>query len=145
MLGTMTIVWAWAEITLSMTVGIIIEKNGMIPGYVEAPISLKRRVECLKVALRDIPVLKGLQNEGGALAICFKELGGRRNNLVHGAAWEVKEGGFQAIGLAVKGGNYLPQDHRFDIADAVILNTEITKLQDDAMLFMIRVAAAMAA
>jgi hypothetical protein len=139
MVGLMTITWAWAENALAMTVGVINENAGPITGHPEAPLSLKKRISCLKVALRDIKALHPLQEDGRALAMRFVKLGVRRHNFVHGAAWQHHEGGFESMGLAIKAGNYAVQNQRFDIGDAVSLNAEIAKLSDDATAFMLRV------
>jgi hypothetical protein len=140
MFGLMTLTWAWVENTLAMTIGIINQNAGPIPGYPEPPVSLKRRVACFKVALRDIAVMKPLQDEGRALAPRLIQLGKRRNELVHGAAWQVQEGGFQSFGVRVVAGQNTIQDHRFDVADAVRLNAEIAKLQDDMGMYVLKVA-----
>jgi hypothetical protein len=139
MLGLMTFTWAWAENTLAIIIGAIIEQTGPITGHREAPLSLKARVACFRNALRDIAALKPLQQEGRVLAERFVDLSARRNQFVHSAAWKHKEGGFQGISIGVLAGNYTVKDHRVDISDAVALNAEITKLQDDAAAFLMKV------
>jgi hypothetical protein len=139
MVGLMTLTWAWAETTLALTIGAINKTAGPIKGHVEPPLSLKNRVACLKIALRDIEVLKPLQDEGRALAKRFVELSRRRNDFIHGAAWQHHEGGFEAMGIGVSAGDYAIKNHRFDQADAVGLTTEVAKLQDDALAFMLAV------
>jgi len=141
MIGLMTLTWAWAENSLAITIGVIIEQTGPIKGHAEAPLSLSRRVACLKIALRDVAALKPLQQEGGALATRFALLGRRRHDFIHGAAWQLGEGKFESVSLAVKAGHYTVENHRFDIGDAVRLNAEITKLQDDIAAFMLRLVA----
>jgi hypothetical protein len=141
MFGLMTLVWAWCENTLAMTIGIINKSAGPIKGYPEPPVSLKKRIQCLKIALRDIPILKPFQEDGRALAIRFGELGVRRNQLVHGAAWQLQDGTFQSVGVRVRGGQNVVEDHSFDEADAVRLNGEIAELQDQAAAFLLKIAA----
>jgi len=138
MLGLMTFTWAWAENTLAMIIGIIIEQTGPIPGHRVAPLSLKGRIACFRIALRDVAALKPLQQEGRVLAERFVKLGARRHEFIHGAAWELGKGSFQGISLGVTAGQYAVKDHRFDIGDAVVLNAEIAKLQDDAVAFMLK-------
>ena len=140
MVGLMTLTWAWAENTLAMTIGIISEHVGPIKGYPEPPLMLNKRIACLKVALRDIEVLKGLQQDGRALAVRFKELGARRHKFIHSAAWELADGRFQAMRIRVIAGQNEIEDHSFDQADAIRLTAEIAKLQDDAAAFMLAVA-----
>jgi hypothetical protein len=141
MVGLMTLTWAWAENSLAVTIGVIDEQAGPIKGHSEAPLSLSRRIECLKIALRDITALKPLQQVGRALATRFAELGRRRHDLVHGAAWQLGEGKFESVSLAVKAGNYAIKNYSFDLGDAVHLNAEIAELQDDVAAFMLRVVA----
>jgi hypothetical protein len=141
MVGLMTLTWAWAENSLAIAIGVIIEQTGPIKGHAEAPLSLSRRVACFKAALRDVVTLKPLQQEGVALATRFVQLGRRRHDFVHGAAWQLGEGKFEAISLAVKAGNYTVENHSFDIGDAVCLNAEITELQDDIAAFMLKLVA----
>lgn len=141
MVGLMTLSWAWAENALAMAIGIANKQAGPIKGHAVAPLSLTRRVDCLKIALRDIPALKPLQDEGRALAVRFIELAMRRNDLVHSAAWQHHEGGFESVGIAVERGDYAVKNHRFNQADAVRLNIEIAKLSDDASAFLLAVAA----
>src|SRR5580704_4768940 len=138
MVGMMTLTWAWAENSLAITVGVIIEQAGAIKGHVEAPLSLSRRVDALKAALRDIAALKPVQQEGRALAMRFTELGRNRHDFIHGAAWQLQEGKFESVSLAVKGGAYKVEHHSFDISDAARLNTQITKLEDDIASFMLK-------
>lgn len=141
MVGLMTLTWAWAETSLAITIGVINEQAGPIKGHTEAPLSLSRRIDCFRAALRDIAVLKDLQQEGRALATRFAELGRRRHDFIHGAAWQLDGSKFEALSLAVKAGNYAIKNHCFDIGDAVGLNAEIAKLQDDTATFMLKVVA----
>jgi hypothetical protein len=141
MVGLMTLTWAWAENSLAITIGVIIEKTAPIKGHAEAPLSLSRRVECFKAAFRDVVALKSLQQEGGALATRFVQLGRRRHDFIHGAAWQLGKGKFESVSLAVKAGSYTVENRSFDIGDAVRLNAEITKLQDDIAAFMLKVVA----
>jgi hypothetical protein len=141
MVGLMTLTWAWAENSLALTIGIINKHAGPIQGFPEPPLSLKKRLECLRVALRDIEVLEPFKEDGRALAARFKELGARRHKFVHGAPWELDQGGFQSVSIAVRAGQNAVENHRFNQADAVRLNVEISKLQDDAAEFLLRVNA----
>ena len=142
-LGLMTLSWAWAESVLAMTIGVISTSAGPIKGYQEAPVSLKKKVSCFRIALRDITALQPLQKEGRVLAERFTDLSKRRNDLIHSAAWKHHEGSFEAIGVAVNRGDYVVKSHRFHISDAVSdavsLEVEIAKLSDDADAFMTRV------
>ena len=74
MLGLMTFSWAQAENTLAMMIGIIGEHAGLIKGHPEAPLMLRKRVSCLRAALRDIEALKSLQQEGRLLMERFMAL-----------------------------------------------------------------------
>jgi hypothetical protein len=139
MIGLMTVVWAWAENTLALTIGVITENAGPIKGHAEPPLALSKRVECFKVALRDTAALKPLQDEGHALALRFTKLGRRRHDFIHGAAWQLQEGKFESVSFGVKAGQQTIRNHRFDIVDAVGLNAEIAKLQDDVIAFMVKV------
>jgi hypothetical protein len=139
MIGLMTITWAWAETTLSSIIRIIIDEGGPLNGHPNAPLSLSKRVACFKDALRDVAVLKSLQQDGRALAMRFTELSKRRNDFIHGAAWETSEGRFESTRLDVVAGKYASKDHSFNIADALTLNIEISKLSDDAIAFMLKV------
>lgn len=139
----MTLTWAWAENTLAMTIGIINKQAGPINGYPEAPLSLKKKIACFKIALRDIAVLKGLQEEGRVLAKRFGELGKRRHNFVHGAAWELQEGGFQSLGIRVERGDYALKDFKFNEGDATRLCAEVAALQDRMAGFMLAVIMAL--
>lgn len=140
MIGLMTLTWAWAETSLVMTIGIVEEYAGPTKGHPEPPLSLKKRVACFKTILRDVVILKSLQDEGRALAVRFSELGPRRHDFVHGAAWQTHENSFEATGIRVKNGNYAVENHRFDQSDAIGLTNEIAKLQDDMATFMLKVA-----
>lgn len=139
--GLMTLTWAWAENSLAITLGVINEQAGPIKGHPEAPLSLSRRIACFKVALRDIEALKPLQQDGGALVKGFVKLGRSRHNFIHGATWQVGEGGFESVAIAVKAGQYAIQNHSFDICSTTALTIEIAKLQDDMAEFMLRVVA----
>jgi hypothetical protein len=135
----MTLTWAWSETTLAMTVGIINKEAGPIKGHPEAPLSLKRRLKCFREMLRTVAALKPLQEEGLALAERFGKLSVRRNDFVHGAAWQTHEGAFQSLAIGVHAGDYATNNHRFDVGDAVSFNGEIAKLQDDIAAFMLKV------
>src|SRR5262245_49521745 len=94
MVGLMTLTWAWIENSLAITIGVINEHAGPISGHPGAPLSLSKRIDCLKRALRDIAVLKPLQQEGRGLAARLTELGRHRHHFIHGAAWEFEKGRF---------------------------------------------------
>lgn len=141
MVGLMTLTWAWAETSLAITIGVINEQAGPIKGHPEPPLSLSRRVACFKTALRDVVALKPLQQEGSALATRFVELGRRRHEFIHGAAWELEKGRFESVSVAVKAGQYAVSNQRFDISDAHGLNLQIANLQDAAATFMLKVVA----
>ena len=95
-------------------------------------------------ALRDIEALHPFQQEAAVLLESLKELGTRRNHLVHGAAWQQQEGSFQSVSFKVIGGKYAGRDHHFNIRDAYTLNVEIGKLSDEMTAFMLKVAHAVA-
>ena len=139
MIGLMTLTWAWAENALALTIGIILENVGEIRGHKEAPLLLKGRISCLRNALKDIPALHGLHERGYAITVRFKQLAPRRNDLTHGAAWQLDQGGFQSMGFAVTAGQYAVKDHSFNVTDAGLLIIEIQSLADDASLFMLSV------
>jgi len=139
LVGLMTLTWAWVENSLAVTIGVVTENAGPIKGHAEAPLSLSRRIDCFKAALRDISALKPLQQEGRALAIHLAQLGRRRHNFIHGASWQLQEGKFEAVSVAVKAGNYTIQNHRFDQSDALALCNEIIHLQDNVTTFMLKV------
>ena len=139
MIGYMTVTWAWVENTLALTIGVIAENAGPVKGHAEPPLSLSKRVDCFKIALREVAALKPLQHEGRALAPRFTQLGRRRHDFIHGASWQLQEGQFQSVSFGVKAGQHTIKEHRFNIGDAVSLNAEITKLQDDAAAFLLRI------
>ena len=139
MVGFITLTWAWIENSLAITIGVINEHAGPIKGHPVAPLSLSKRIACLKVALRDLAVLKPLQQEGLGLAARLTELGRRRHDFIRGAAWPLEKGRFQSVSLAVKAGNYAVENHSFDISVAHDLNIQIAKLQDDMVSFMLKV------
>jgi hypothetical protein len=139
LVGLMTLTWAWVENSLAITIGIVNENLGPIKGHSQPPLSLSKRIDCFKTALRDIASLKSLQQEGGALALRLTQLGRRRHDFIHGAAWQFEQGRFEAVSIAVKSGNYAVQNHRFDQSDALILCNEIASLQDDMAVFMLKV------
>jgi hypothetical protein len=138
-IGMMTLSWAWAENILAATIGVINRYAGPIKGFPQAPLSLKKKVSCLKIALRDISALQGISNDGRVLAKRFKELSLRRNKFIHGAAWQLHKGEFQSVGFTVQRGDYAAQNHRFNVSDAIRLESEIAKLSDDATAFLFRV------
>jgi hypothetical protein len=140
LLGLMTVSWAWVENSLAMTIGLIQENIGSIKGHPQSPVSLKKKLDCLKVALRDMELLHPFQQEAAVLLKSLKELGARRNDLVHGAAWQQHEGGFQSVNFKVIGGKYAGRDHRFNIQDAYTLNVEIGALSDAMTVFMLKIA-----
>ena len=145
MVGLMTITWAWAENCLAMTLGVINEQVGAVPGHSEAPLSLKRRIRYFRDALNSVASLHLLKEEGRALAECFVKLAPRRNNFVHGAAWQTHEGAFESLAIGVAAGKYAAESHRFNVADAHALNVEIAKLSDDMTAFMLKVCEALGA
>ena len=141
MVGMMTLTWAWAENCLAITVGVIAEHAGPIRGHREPPLSLSKRIDAFKTALRDVAALESLQAEGRTLATRFTQLGRRRHDFIHGAAWQLQEGKFGSVSIAVRAGTYAIKTHSFDMNDAVHLNAEITKLHDDIAVFMRKIVA----
>lgn len=140
MMGLMTLSWAWAETTLAMIIGLIVEYDGPIEGHPEAPVSMKGKLKFFRKALASSDTLKPLQQRGLVFAGRFTQLSGRRNDLVHGAAWQTHEGAFQSIGLKAAGAQYAPQNHTLDVEDAIGLNVEIGTLSDEITVFMLEIA-----
>lgn len=138
-IGAMTLSWAWVENTLGLTISIITDKFGEIEGHSEAPLSLKRKVQCFRKALKSISQLDGLKERGSLLAERLLTLGDRRNNLVHGAMWRTHEGDIKAISLKVVKGEYTAHEESLSVSDAIRLDREIAKLSDDMTAFMIAV------
>ena len=136
----MTLSWAWVETSLAMIIGLIIEYNGPIDGCAEAPVSLKKKLQFFRKSLRSIEALKPFQERGTILAERIGHLGSSRNNLVHGASWQIHEGSFHALGLKAAGAQYAPQNHTFNVDDTIALNVEIGALSDDITIFMVDVA-----
>lgn len=89
--------------------------------------------------MRDIAALKPLQEQGQTLAMRLTQLGRRRHDFIHGAAWQLEQGRFEAISIAVKAGDYAIQNRRFDQGDALILSNEIVSLQDEMAAFMLKI------
>lgn len=141
MLGLMTLVWAWAENALALAIGII---DGAVTGGVrkntEIPVSMKRRLRYLRAALIDIPALEPVKDQGRLLADRFADLAVRRNELVHGSTWQLEESGFESLRFAILGRKASAHQKRYEIADAIRLNIEITELADEACLFLLRVS-----
>jgi hypothetical protein len=140
MLGLMTLIWAWAENALAISIGIIDGAVKEMRGQRDIPISLKRRVKYLRTALADVPELESLKERGNQLANDFIRLSVLRNELVHGSTWQLEKGGFESLGFAIIGRQQTAKQKRFTIADAVSLNVEITKLANDATAFLLRVS-----
>jgi len=140
MYGLMSLTWGWAENSLVMTIGIANKYAGPIKGHPDPPLSLKKRLDCLKVALRDIPALTPVQADGRALIARFKELAPRRNTLIHSSTTPEPGGGFSGVGFAVKGGDYVTEDHRFDVPTTWQLAADIAIHSDNVTAFMYRVA-----
>jgi hypothetical protein len=143
-LGLMTVTWAYIENALGIMLGTITDRCGPVKGHREIPRSFKPRVDCFKIALRDIPFLKPLSQDGRALAMRLTELSRRRNELVHRSAIHLGKGAFEAIALTTVGWNYTIENHRFDVSDAAHLNMEIAEFCSDVIDFMARVDAVFA-
>ena len=142
MLGLITIVFAYSENGLGIMLNTIIENAGAIKGHDQAPVSLKRRLDCFRAALRDVPALKLLREDGRMLATRFAQLGRRRNDLVHSGAINLGQGQFKGTLLLTEGRKYTVEDHRFDIRDAVALVVEVPEFCQQVLDFMARVDAA---
>lgn len=131
--------WAWAENILAMTISIINKSAGPIKGYAKLPKHMEQRISCLKSALANISALHGLKQSGDALSVRFAELSKRRNDFMHGAAWQLHDGSFESVNIDAQGGQFLINNHRFNQDDAILLESEIAKLSDDATAFMLLV------
>jgi hypothetical protein len=141
MLGLMTLVWAWAENALAIAIGIIDESVSGVRNNTELPVSMKRKLRYLRAALIDIPALEPVKRQGRLLADRFADLAVRRNELVHGSTWQLEKGGFDSLRFAIVGRQQSAHQKRYEIADAVFLNIEITKLANEACAFLLRVTA----
>jgi hypothetical protein len=138
MVGVMTITWAWAENWLALSLWLIDEAAGDIHGHPEAPISLKKRLSYLRIALRDVSVLESAKQEGAALIKLFKELAPRRHEIVHGTLYLMPQGGFESSRLAIRGREYSRHQKRVEIADVVQFNVEVNALAQASAGFNIR-------
>jgi len=140
MLGLMTLTWAWAENALALAIGIIDGAAQQVRTNTEIPVSMKRRLRYLRASLIDIPALKPVKEQGSLLADRFAYLAVRRNEIVHGSTWQLEKSGFESLSFAIVSRKQSAQQKRFEIADAVLLNIEITKLADEATAFLLRVS-----
>lgn len=136
-IGLMVISWAWVENTLAMTIGVISEYAGPIKGYKKLPLPMEQRIACLESALANMPALHKFKQSGDALVARFTELSHRRNDFMHGAALQLHDGSFESTSIAVKGGKSIFKNYRFTQDDAILLESEIAKLSDDATKFMV--------
>ncbi|MGA9852446.1 MAG: hypothetical protein WBR15_05885 [Gammaproteobacteria bacterium] len=141
LIGAMALSWAWAEICLGVTVGIINKYAGPLKNYSEAPLMLGKRVKYLREALNKLTVLNPVKKDGLALAERFMQLRDSRNHFIHGAAWKHADGSFQFTNMGIVAGNYTFKDKGLNITDAIELNIKIGKLSDDASAYMSRVTA----
>lgn len=135
MVGVMAITWAWAENWLALSIGVIDGATGSPAGHPEIPISLKKRLSYLRAALRDVPALEPVKQDGAALIKLFVELAPRRHELVHGVLWLMPEGGFESARLAIKGRQHTRHQKRVEIGDVVLFNREIERLAHTAAVF----------
>ena len=140
MLGLMTFTWAWAENTLAMTIGIIVEKTGPISGHRIAPLSLKGEVACFRNALRDITALKPA-TRGQSYCGTLRKPWHASQSIRSQCRLADEKGGFEGVSIGMTAGRYAVKNYRANIGDAVLLNAEIAKLQDDAAAFMLKVVA----
>jgi hypothetical protein len=140
--GLMTLTWAYAENGLAIMLQTIIDATGPIKGHHQAPLSLKFKLSALKVAVRDIPALQPLHHEGRLLVMRFGQLGKRRSDFTHSAAFGLEDGGFETTIARVKRGNYEIENKRVDVRDAVLLQAEIAEFCQQVISFMARVDAA---
>jgi hypothetical protein len=99
MLGLMTLTWAWAENALALSIGIIDGAVEGVRGHRDIPVSMTRRLKYLRASLTDVPELHSVKDMGRKLADDFSRLNVRRNELVHGSAWQLREGGFESLGF----------------------------------------------
>lgn len=130
MIGLMTIGWGWCDTVLSEIIRLIIERVGPIDGYSDAPLSMKKKIKCLRRALKTVKILEPLQQTGLALAELFVNLSGRRNEIVHSASIQTNKGLFESIGLKSVDKKYVRHTHRFTLDEAIVLSDEIGKLSD---------------
>jgi hypothetical protein len=140
MLGLMTLTWAWAENALALSIGIIDRSIEGVRGHREIPVSMKRRLKYLRTSLADVAELHSVKDIGGKLVEDFSLLNVRRNELVHGSAWQFEKGRFQSLSFTIKVRDYSAKHKRVDIADMVRFNVEVTKLADDATAFLLQVS-----
>lgn len=138
MIGVMVVAWAWAENWLALSIGIIDDALPEIRGHPERPISLKRRLSHLRTALKDVPALEIVKQDGTALIELFVKLSPRRHELVHGSLWLMPHGGFESLHLSVKGREYASQQKRVEIRDVVLFNREVKDLTRQAAAFNAR-------
>ena len=141
MIGLMVISWAWSENALALAIGIIDETVEEMRGHKELPVSLKKRLDYLRTALKDVPALEPIKEEGTALIKLFVELKERRHELIHGSTWQLDQGGFEAHLSTIKGRKHLIEQKRVEIGDVVLFNIEVDKLGEAALSFLTRIDA----
>ena len=137
MIGVMTISWAWCENGLAIAIAVI-DANRLdgVSGRTSLPISLSKKLDYLKTALREIPALEGVEKDGTLLVQMFSDLKHRRHSIIHGSLWSGRAGSFENLNIKSKGRLVAPDQQPIDIADVIRLNIEIKRLSDVGMTFL---------
>lgn len=142
MIGVMTISWAWCENALAMAIAVIdANRVDEMPGHSSLPVSLSKRLDYLKRALREIPALETAKEDGALLAQTFSDLKQRRHSVIHGSLWRVQGGGFSNMNIQSKRRLIAPVQQQIDIKDIVLLNIDIERLSDAGMSFLKKISA----
>lgn len=134
--GAVTLSWAVAESALGMAIALIDDTFGSPKGHRELPrTALTKKLDYLRIALRDVPSLEPLNERGRALIDGFRSLKGRRDEITHGLARQVFEKQFVSVRFVVEGRKQTPTLTFLSAQDVISLLPEIMRLTDDAMSF----------
>lgn len=136
-IGTITITWGWADLLLSLAIGILFESLPAIKGHPDIPRSMDKRLHYLKCALKT-DALAPLQQEGSLVAKEFARLKETRNEIIHRAAWKTGKGQFDSLRLDIKGRKQTAVYEGFDLNVATAFGMEVVGLVDISHAFLFK-------
>jgi|GraSoiStandDraft_4_1057263.scaffolds.fasta_scaffold183719_1 hypothetical protein len=127
--GEVVVTWAMVERILTVSIGIIYHDARGSEVCERLPFGLTDKIKFVRLCLRQMQPLQGLQPEFGPLLVEAKRLADVRNYLVHGAVmdWDKETGTVEFVKFDPKDGHYQNSKRRFTMG-------ELAQAADDSII-----------
>ncbi len=128
--GFVVVQWGQAEQSLDLATAILFQNLGGRPLAKRLPKMLETKLEFVEKCLANLSSLESVRADGEILVADFRNLSGKRHDLIHGAITSVSatNGGFAFMKLDIQSNRHVVREFRFEGAEYPKLTKDLIDL-----------------